>query len=100
MANTVKKLARTAIATTEGVVYTTPALTTAVVTNIILTNTTASVANLTVKLGGVEVISYITITGNGVFALDLKQVLNATDTIEAVSTIEGVKLHISGMEIA
>jgi LEA14-like dessication related protein len=99
MANTVKKLFRGSVATSAADVYTVPAATTAVVTNIVLTNTTANVLTGTVKLATHEVLSAVTVPANGIFALDLKQVLDASETINADGSAAGLKLHISGMEI-
>jgi len=70
MANTVKKLFRGSVATSAADVYTVPAATTAVVTNIVLTNTTANVLTGTVKLATHEVLSAVTVPANGIFALD------------------------------
>ena len=100
MANTVKKLFRGSLTTTATDVYTTPASTVAVVTNIVLTNTSSSVLTATVKLSTHEVLSAVSVPANGIFAFDLKQVLNATETVNAVGSATGLKLHFSGMEIA
>ena len=100
MANLAKKLARVALTATSATPYTVPASTTTVVTNIVITNTTAAAVTATVKLATVDIISGATVSANGILALDLKQVLNATETIQAVASATGLNLHISGMEIA
>ena len=99
MANTVKKLFRGNLTTSATDVYQVPNATTAVVTNIVLTNTTSSVLTATVKLGTFDVLSAVSVPANGIFAFDLKQVLEATDTLNAVASAAGVRLHVSGMEI-
>lgn len=99
MPNTVKKLFRGNVGTSASDVYTTPSATVAVVTNIVLTNTTSNVLTSTVKLGTFDVLSSVTVPANGIFAFDLKQVLEASDTINAVANGAGVRLHVSGMEI-
>ncbi len=99
MANSVKKLARGSVATTEATVYTTPGSGQAVVTNIVLTNTTGAAITATVKLATVEVLAGVSIAANGVFAFDLRQVLDANEVIAAVASAAGLKLHISGMEV-
>lgn len=99
MANTVKKLFRGNVATSAADVYTVPASTVAVVTNIVLTNTTASVVTGTVKLSSHEVLAAVTVPANGIFALDLKQVMEASETVNAAASAAGLKLHVSGMEI-
>ena len=100
MANTVKKLARVALTASATDVYTTPALTTTVVTNIVLTNTTGAALTANVKLSTIELLTSVTVPANGIFALDLKQVLNTTETINANASATGLRLHVSGMEIA
>ena len=100
MANTVKKLARVAVTTSAVDVYTTPALTTTVVTNIVLTNTTGAALTSTVKLSTVELLSNISVPANGIFAIDLKQVLNTTETVNVIGSAVGLRVHVSGMEIA
>ena len=99
MPNQVKKLARGSVATTEATVYTTPGLAQAVVTNIVLTNTTGAAITATVKLATVEVLAAVSIAANGVFAFDLRQVLDANEVIAASASAVGLKLHISGMEV-
>jgi hypothetical protein len=100
MPNIVKKLARGPITTSEVTQYTTPAATTAVVTNIVITNTTAAAITATVRLASVDVVSAAAISANGILAIDLKQVLDATETISALASAAGLRLHISGMEIS
>lgn len=99
MANSVKKLARGSVATTDTTVYTAPGSGQAVVTNIVLTNTTAAAITATVKLATVEVLAGVSIAANGVFAFDLRQVLDNNDVISASASAGGLKLHISGMEV-
>ncbi len=100
MANIVKKLARGAITASEVTQYTVPSATTTVVTNIVITNTTAAAVTATVRLAGVDVISAAAVAANGILAIDLKQVLDATETITALASTTGLRLHISGMEIS
>jgi hypothetical protein len=100
MPNIVKKLARGVITASEVTQYTVPSATTAVVTNIVITNTTAAAITATVKFATVDVLSSATVSANGVLALDIKQVLNATETITAIASTTGLRLHISGMEIS
>jgi len=100
MPNIVKKLARGSVATTEASVYTTPGSAQAVVTNIVLTNTTGAAITSTVKLATVEVLAGVSIAANGVFAFDLRQVLDANEAISAVASAAGLKLHVSGMEVS
>ena len=99
MSNSVKKLARGSVLTSETTVYTAPGSGQAVVTNIVLTNTTGTAITSTIKLAGVEVLAGVSVAANGVFAFDLRQVLDASEAIAAVGSAAGLKLHISGMEV-
>jgi hypothetical protein len=94
-----KVLARTAAATTNTTLYTTPAGSTAVVTNIAIANTTASAATATVNLNAVAVLSSVQIPANGTTFVDLKQVITASQTITGSASTTGVNFHISGVEI-
>lgn len=99
MANNVKKLARGSVALTDTAVYTTPGTGQAVVTNIVLTNTTGTAITATVKLATVDILSGISIAANGVFSFDLRQVLEANNTMSAAASAVGLNIHASGMEI-
>lgn len=100
MPNVVKSLARASLTTSSATVYTVPASTTTVVTNIVLTNTSSTVVTGTVNLAGVAILSAVTVPANGIFAFDLKQVLNASETITALGSATGLRLHAAGMEIS
>jgi len=100
MPNVVKRLARASLTTSSATVYTVPASTTAVVTNIVLTNTSSTVLTGTVRLAGVDILSAVTVPANGIFAFDLKQVMDAAETVTALSSGTGLRLHISGLEIS
>lgn len=100
MATTTKALARGAFATTVGTLYTVPASTTTVVTNIVVTNIAASAATFTLYLNGVDLFYTVAIAANSTTVVDLKQVLTATQTITGLASAVTVKYHISGVEIA
>lgn len=100
MANTAKTLYRGNAATSSTTLYTTPAATTAVVTNIAICNTAATAATATINLDGTEVLSGITVGANSTAFLDLKQVLTTTKTITGLASATTVRFHISGMEIS
>lgn len=97
---TSKTLARTAAATSNTTLYTVPSATTAVVTNIVVSNTAASAGSFTLKLDGVDVISGAAIAANSSAFFDLKQVLAAADLIEGSASATTINFHISGVEIA
>jgi hypothetical protein len=100
MATVTKVLARTAAATTSTTVYTTPAGTTAVITNIVICNPTTSSVTASMLLNDIDLLGSVSVAANTSAFFDLKQVLNATQTIKASASSTSVDFHISGVEIA
>ena len=105
MANTVKQLFRGAATTTiTTVLYTVPASTSTVVTNIAITNTAASAATFTLGMGTAGATTSLhtttTIAANSTIYIDLKQVLATTNTITGGASAVTVNFQIAGMEIA
>jgi hypothetical protein len=101
MATVTKALFRGAATTTlTTTLYTVPSATTAVVTNIVVANTAASAATFDLSLNGVKLADAVSIAADSIFALDLKQVISATETIQGGASATTVNFHISGVEIA
>jgi len=99
MAVTSKVLARTAAATTSTTLYTTPAGTTAVVTNIVICNPTAAAVTASMTINSIDLLGSVSIAAYSSAFFDLKQVLNATQTISGSASSTSVDFHISGVEI-
>jgi hypothetical protein len=101
MATTTKVLARTAAATSSATLYTAPNTSTlAVVTNIVIANTSQSTA--TIAIDGVVVVPTIKVDANSVVGFDMKQVIPADatpKTITGYASTTAVNIHISGVEI-
>lgn len=104
MAVTSKVLARTAAATSSTTLYTSPnTSTTAVVTNIVISNTATSQSTATVSMDGIVIVPTIKLDANSVVGFDIKQVLpanNPAKTITGYASTTAVNFHISGVEIA
>lgn len=101
MANTAKALFRgAATTTTTTTLYTVPASTTAVVTNIAITNTSTSDYTFTLSLDDVAIHAATSIPANSTFYIDCRQVLATAKTIKGGASNIAVNFHISGMEIA
>jgi hypothetical protein len=101
MANTATALFRGAATTNTGTtLYTVPSATTAVVTNVVVTNTASSDGTFTLALDDVSFASAVTIPAKGIVTLDIRQVLAATETIKGGANSTSINFHISGMEIA
>lgn len=100
MATTAKAFARTAASTTTTTtLYTVPASTTAIITNIVVTNTAGLGATYTLALDGVNLATTVTIGAFDSIVIDMKQVLAATKTITGGASATTVNFHISGIEI-
>lgn len=100
MATTSKALFRgAATTTTTTTLYTVPSATTAVVTNIAVTNTGASDYTFTISLAGTALHTTTSIPANSTTYVDCKQVLVATNTIQGGASNTAVNFHISGVEI-
>jgi hypothetical protein len=99
MATVSKVLARTAAATTSTTVYTTPAGTTAVITNIVICNPTTSAVTASVLLNDIDLLGSVAVSANSSAFFDLKQVLPANQTIKGSASSTSVDFHISGVEI-
>ena len=100
MAVVSKVLARTAATTTSTTLYTTPAGSTAVVTNIVICNPTAAAVTASLLLNDIDLLGSVSIAANSVFGFDLKQVLPASQTIKGLASSTSVDFHISGVEIS
>jgi hypothetical protein len=101
MATLAKPLFRGAATTSTGtVLYTTPASTTTVVSNIAITNTAGTSATFTMALATVALHTTTTIAANSTIYIDLKQAITATQTITGGASAVTVSFHISGVEIS
>jgi hypothetical protein len=100
MATVTKALARGAFATSSATLYTVPSSTTAVVTNIVITNTASSAGTFTLGLNGTSLATTVSVAANSITAIDLKQVLSATNTITGLASAVTINYHISGVEIS
>ena len=100
MATITKALVRTAAATSSTTLYTVPASTTAVITNILVTNTAGSSATFTLLLDDVSIATTVTVGANDSTIIDLKQVLATTKTIKGFASAVTVNFHISVVEIS
>lgn len=94
-----KALARGAFATTSATLYTVPASTSAVVTNIAVTNTTSTAGTFTLGLAGTSLHTATAVAGNSTVYIDCKQVLATTNTITGLASATTINYHISGVEI-
>jgi len=101
MATVTKALFRGAATTTlTTTLYTVPASTTTVVSNIIVVNTAATAATFDLSLNGVKLADTTAIAADSIATFDIKQVIDATQTIQGGASAATVNFHISGVEIS
>jgi hypothetical protein len=100
MATTSKALFRGAAATSSTTLYTVPSSTSAVITNIVISNTASTAATFDLLLDDVALADNVSVAGNSITAIDLKQVLAQNKTIKGLASATTVTFHISGVEIA
>jgi hypothetical protein len=101
MATISKALFRGAATTTVGTtLYTVPSGYSAVVTNILVTNTAGSAGTFTLALNGTALATTVAIAANSIALFDIKQVLVATNTITGGASATTINFHISGVEIS
>lgn len=100
MATTSKQFFRGAASLTETTLYSVPSSTSAVVTNIIVTNSSADTATITLKLDGVAIAVDSAIQGNTSMAWDMKQVLEELNVISGSASSTDINFHLSGVEIS
>lgn len=99
MANTPKRLSRGSTSTTLTNVYSVPSNTTAIVTNIVVANSSNSAATVLIQLNGLAIIPNTSIPGNGIFTLDIAQVMDAGNTIHVQGSTTTCSYFISGVEV-
>jgi hypothetical protein len=100
MATVTKALFRGAAATSSTTLYTVPASTTTVVSNILVTNTASTAATFTLLLDDVSIGTTVTVGALDSTVIDLKQVLATAKTIKGLASATTVNFHISGVEIS
>ena len=99
MAITIKAFGRGAFATSSTTLYTVPASTTSLITNIVVANENASEQNFTITFDSVSIFYQAKIAANSTASFDLKQSLATTKIIAGFASSTDVKYHITGAEI-
>ena len=96
--NTPKTMARGAFATSSATLYTTPVSTTAIITSIVIANTSSSQQSFTITFDGIAMFGTTAVLPNTTQIVDLRQVLTTTKVIAGFASATSVNYHISGME--
>ena len=101
MATLTRALFRGAATTTVGTtLYTVPAATTTVVTDIVVTNTAGTAGTFTLALAGTSLATTVAVAANDSTVIPLKQVLATTNTITGGASAVTINFHISGIELS
>lgn len=100
MTATPTALSRSVLTGSSATLYTVPAATTTIVTNIVLANTSAASVAVTLRLDGVDLLSGVVVAANSTVVVDLRQPLAATKLIAGfAATASVIACHIAGSEI-
>ena len=98
MAVTPELFYRGAAATSSTTLYTAPSK--AVLTDIVVSNTSANQQYVTITVDGVNIVPAVPVSANQVVNLQFKTVVPSGDIIAGFATSTDVKFHVSGVEIA
>jgi hypothetical protein len=99
MADTSITLFRGAAATSNTTLYTSPTGVAVAVTNIAITNDTASAATATINLATIPLVSSIALAANSTQFIDLEQIIYNGETITGSASTTAVDFHIAGYEV-
>jgi len=99
MAATPTLFYRGAAATSSATLYTVPSATTAVLTDIVVSNTSSNQQYVTMTVDGVNILPTVPISANMVITIQPKTVIPTGDIVAGYATSADVKLHVSGVEI-
>ena len=90
---------RGSAATSSATLYTVPSATSAVLTDIVVSNTSSSQQYVTMTVDGVNILPTVPVSANTVINLQPKTVIAATKILAGYATSTDVKFHISGVEV-
>lgn len=93
-------LYRGAAATSTATLYTVPSATSTVLTDIVVSNTSADQQYVTITVDGINLVPTVPVSANAVINFQFKTVLATTKIIAGYASSASVKLHLSGVEIA
>ena len=99
MAATPTLFYRGSAATSSATLYTVPASTTSVLTDIVVSNTSSSQQYVTMTVDGVNILPTVPISANTVITIQPKTVVPTGDIVAGYATSADVKFHVSGVEI-
>jgi len=99
MATTAVNFYRGAAPISATSLYTVPASKTAIVTDIVISNTNSSQQYVTISIDGTVLIPNVPISANNIVTFSLKQAISTGLVISGIASSSDVKIHISGVEV-
>ena len=100
MASAPRLFYRGSAATSSATLYTVPSATTAVLTDIVLSNTSATQQYVTMTVDGVNILPAVPLSANTVVTIQPKTVIAAGLIVAGFASSTDVKFHLSGVEIS
>jgi hypothetical protein len=100
MAATPTLFYRGAAATSSTTLYTVPSLTTSVLTDIVVSNTSTDQQYVTITIDGVNIVPTVPVSAKQVVNLQFRTVIPTGDIIAGYASSADVKFHLSGVEVA
>ena len=91
---------RGAAATSSATLYTVPSSTTSVLTDIVVSNTSADQQYVTITIDGVNIVPTVPVSAKQVVNLQFRTVIPTGDIIAGYASSTDVKFHLSGVEVA
>jgi hypothetical protein len=90
---------RGAAATSSTTLYTVPAATTAVLTDIVISNTSSNQQYVTITVDTVNILPSVPVSGNTVVTIQPKTVIPTGDIVAGFASSADISFHISGVEL-
>lgn len=98
--NTPTLFYRGAAAISSATLYTVPASTTSILTDVVISNSDVNQQTITILVDGVALVPAVPISGNTVVNFQFKTVMGAGKLITGYASSTNVTLHLSGVQSA
>jgi len=99
MATTAVNFYRGAAPTSSTTLYTVPSAKTAIVTDVVISNTNSNQQYVTISIDGIVIIPNVPISANNIVTFSFKQAISTGLIISGIASSSDVKIHISGVEV-
>jgi hypothetical protein len=99
MATTAVNFYRGSAPTSNGTLYTVPSAKTAILTDIVISNTNSNQQYVTININGIVLIPNVPISANNIVTFSFKQTISTGLIVSGFASSADVKIHISGVEV-